>query len=181
MRHALLRCLLAGKVRKPLGEKRRYVHIAGGGGGKHLRIPRPPQTLVPLRAVGWNIHKVPPLPPKYVLPQPVYIGVGAFKAARLFKIAAQHAGGKILRLCLYALHLNIAEAVKGKLRRQHRRTAVRYICIRRPRGAQIGSVYLSVLPQHLAVLKRYAPPLGRAAGKAHKAGKILPEIQHLLA
>jgi hypothetical protein len=51
--------LVRGHVAQPLGEEPGDVHVEGGGGGEDLRVARPAQPLVALRAIRGTSRKFP--------------------------------------------------------------------------------------------------------------------------
>ena len=64
-----------------LGEERRNVHVEGSRADEYLRIARPSQTLIALRAIGWDIKKIALLPPDDIALQLVDQRVGTIELA----------------------------------------------------------------------------------------------------
>lgn len=68
--------------------------IDAGCPAKHLRISRPSQTLIPLRAIGGHIHKIASLPPENIGIQPVDLFISADKMSGAFEIGINCNRGK---------------------------------------------------------------------------------------
>ena len=68
-------CLRVARVLEPLVEEAVHIGIVGGGAAECLRVARPAQTLIALRAVGRDGEVIAALSPKNVGNQPVDIGV----------------------------------------------------------------------------------------------------------
>ena len=117
LRNALFDGLFGGDVAQPFCKEGRDVVVERRRAAEDLRIPRPAEALVALRAVGGKIEEVAPLPPDDVLLQAVYKGVFAGEGARLLHIGVQHEEGEIFGADLVdALDAEIAEAVEGEVR-----------------------------------------------------------------
>jgi hypothetical protein len=50
-------------IHQPFGEKCRHVRIVSGGPDENLGISHPPQSLIPLRTVGWDAQIIAALAP----------------------------------------------------------------------------------------------------------------------
>ena len=117
LRDALFDGLFGGDVAQPFCKEGRDVVVERRRAAENLRIPRPAEALVALRAVGGKIEEVAPLPPHDVLLQAVDKGVLAGEGARLLHIGVQNEEGEIFGAHLVdALDAEIAEAVEGEVR-----------------------------------------------------------------
>ena len=117
LRNALFDGLFGGDVAQPFCKEGRDVVVERRRAAEDLRIPRPAEALVALRAVGGKIEEVAPLPPDDVLLQSVDKGVFAGEGARLLHIGVQDEEGEIFGAHLVdALDAEIAEAVEGEVR-----------------------------------------------------------------
>ena len=72
-------CIL--QVADPFGKERRNVRVEGSRADEYLRIARPSQTLIALRAIGWDIKKIALLPPDDIALQLVDQRVGTIELA----------------------------------------------------------------------------------------------------
>ena len=117
LRNALFDGLFGGDVAQPFCKEGRDVIVERRRAAEDLRIPRPAEALVALRAVGGKIEEVAPLPPDDVLLQAVDKGVFTGEGARLLHIGVQDEEGEIFGAHLVdALDAEIAEAVEGEVR-----------------------------------------------------------------
>jgi len=78
--------LVGGNVTEPLREETRYIEVVCRGRGEHLRVARPAEPLVALRAVGRDVEEVAPLPPHDVVLELVQERVRGLERARLLEV-----------------------------------------------------------------------------------------------
>lgn len=67
MRHAAVASLVGGEIVKPLFKEALSIEIEARRADKHLRVARPAEALVSLRAVGRDIEEIALLTPDYIL------------------------------------------------------------------------------------------------------------------
>ena len=108
--------LLGGHVGHPLIEEGLHVAVERRRAEEDLRVARPAQTLVALRAVGRNIDEVVEHPPLDIRLQPVDERVGRNERTVLGRRRTDRLGDEILgvQLAVDSLHLDVAEAVEGE-------------------------------------------------------------------
>ena len=120
VRDGAVRLLVGRHVAQPLGEEAGHVHVEGGGAGEDLRVARPAQPLVALRAVGGDVHEVAALAPEDVvlelveqsgsstskLPAPGHVGVDHDAGERVERVGSPG----------QPVTVDVAEAVEGEAR-----------------------------------------------------------------
>ena len=97
------------------------IKIAAGGAAEDFRVPRPSQTLIPLRAVNGDVEEVPPLSPDDVFVETVEFGVTALEGAGPVQIRRENNAGHLnifdwIGGELESVNLDIAESVEGECR-----------------------------------------------------------------
>ena len=186
MGHAAVGLLVGAQVAQPLGVERRHVHVVARRSGKHLRVGRPSQALVALRAVGRHVHKVALLPPHDVVLQLVDHGVGALKSARRRRVRVQHDAGQGIqrRLAGQSLDRHVLKALEGKVRREHL-VGVRRAFQDVARGllglAQVLGVQIAFLVQHLGMAQCDLGACRAARLHPHPADHVLAKVKDGLA
>ena len=117
-RDAAARTLIAGDIAEPLREETGDVHVERGGAGEDLRVARPSQTLVALRAVGGHVEEVAALTPHDVVLQLIQQRVGRDELTRLIQVGRHRNPGDRprVRSLRKALHRHVAEAMEREVR-----------------------------------------------------------------
>ena len=181
LRNALFDGLFGGDVAQPFCKEGRDVIVERRRAAEDLRIPRPAEALVALRAVGGKIEEVAPLPPDDVLLQAVYKGVFAGEGARLLHIGVQHEEGEIFGADLVdALDAEIAEAVEGEVRAERLFAACQDVGILRFGAAEVGGVEIALFIEHFGMRERDLLPARAVHRKLHDARGVLAEVDDLL-
>ena len=118
MRNTALRCLVTAQISQPFGKEITRLHQVAGGPAEDLRITRPAQTLVALRAVGRHIDKVTFQPPEDIVVQLVKILIRTTEMACLLHGGMQHDGGEIVQSHLSRIFFDfhVAKALPGEMR-----------------------------------------------------------------
>jgi len=103
---------------QPLAVKGRHVGVVSRRCDINLRVSRPAESLIALRAIRRQIEEIGALRPDDILKQPVHHGIGAFERAGQRGIRLEHNAGDRLeaRLARVARQFHILEPVKSEAR-----------------------------------------------------------------
>ena len=112
--------LICLHVFEPLGVELLRVELIAGRVDEHLRVSGPAKTLVALRAVGRNIHKIALLSPDHVVEQPIQLAIPEFsRPMRRISEQITSRGNSLNVERVKSLYLKISEAVEAQLGLQH--------------------------------------------------------------
>ena len=151
-----------------------------GRGREHLRVARPAETLVPLRAVRGHIKEIAQLPPPSVVHQLIQLGIARLCLQLLFVCGRKRNRREILRMHRHRrFDLGVAEAKEGEHGLHILLHAVGDVTPFRLGGTQIVPIEAALL-QYLARLHIDALPLLQPGMIPQNARHVLSEIQHLL-
>ena len=109
--------LLKAKVGEPLLEEFTNVIVYSGGAAEHLRVSRPAETLVSLRAVRGNVKIVRLLSPDNVMVKLIYLRISADEVSRSLHIRVDNNGAEAVGVDLregILVKSYIAEALEGE-------------------------------------------------------------------
>jgi hypothetical protein len=165
------------QVAQPREPEALRVEEGGCGGRERLRIARPAETLVALRAVRRQRDEVVALRPHHVAVELVELGVGAAEGRPDLLRRADRDPGR--RDDLGADHVGVAEAVEGEHRLEHGLARLgEHVGVGGARRAEGGGVQLVVRAEDLGVPHGDGGAGFAAHGEPHPAGDVLPEVEH---
>ena len=173
--------LVGGKIGKPFCKEALCVKIQARRADEYLRIARPAEALVALRAVGRHIEEVALLPPDHVLKQLVQKWVGAGKISGALHVRVDGDGREVFRRDVFRtarepVDADVAEAVECQLRLIALRAVfaeIKVFCLCR---AVVFRVEVPVFVQNLRVRKLHGFALDTVQRDLHIARQILAEI-----
>ena len=167
----------SARSREPAPPERLGVEQRGARRHEGLRVARPAEPLVALRAVRGHGHEVVPLRPRHVLVQPVQRAVAALerRAPRGVTADRHDLGVEELRL---RLDLGVLEPVERERRLEHGHGVVReHPRVGRPGAPQRAQVERPVRLQDLGVPDRDDGPPRPAHGQPDVARDVLPAVE----
>ena len=176
--------LVGGEVAQPVREEAGDVEVERGRAREHLRVARPAEPLVALRAVGRHADEVALLPPHDVVVELVEHRVGAGEGAGARHVGVHDDAGDRFRRrrAWQPFDLHEAEAVEGEVRLEGLLgAATQRVAVRLLRGAKVGRVEVAVLVEHLGVLELDRRAGGSRDAEPHPADHVLPHVVHGLA
>ena len=180
---AALRHLVCGEVVQPLAHEPVHVVVIGGRLAEDLRVARPAQAFIPLRAVRRHVEEIAALPPKHVGEELIQLGIRAGDMARPADGGVHGNRRKLLRA--YVLHAlrpfrqaNHPKAVEREARMIDVHPFLAGVADFRLRRAVVFVVEVAVPVKHLGVLDEHLVPLLRRDGERHIAGHLLTEVHH---
>ena len=182
VRHAAAEdALLRAHIPKVLAIERGHVERLARGLRDRLRVARPAEALVPLRAVGGDFEEIVLHPPDGVAEEPVDLLTARRDLAGLRHIAAQVYCLKPVRLHRrVAVDFHIAEAEEGEMRSHEALRPVGDVGKLRLRRAVVVMVELAVL-QNLPRRQRDFDVLRQPRVEHHPAGQVLLEVEDQVA
>ena len=153
MGHAAVAPLVGGEIAKPLFKEALNVEIEARRADKHLRVARPAEALVSLRAVGRDIEEVALLTPYYILEKSVHRLIRALEVPRAADIRVYNYRREILFFYLIrpVLKADIAKTEEGQRAFICVLLAVAgefYLCAG---GAVVGVIEIAVAVERLTV------------------------------
>ena len=168
--------LLGLHVQHPLLQEAAHVEVVAGGGGEHGDVAGPAHALVPLGAVGGDIHKVGLGAPADVGLELVEHLIGAGEAAVVVQVGVEGGGGDVDVLRVNALHAHIAEAHVGEPGGVGLRPVHAGVLDAGLGGAEKGGVQGAVRVENLGVADHNLLALPAPDVQPDHTGEILAEV-----
>ena len=183
MRHTAVASLVGGEVAKPLFKEALNIEIEARRADKHLRVTRPAEALVSLRAVGRDIEGIALLTPDYIFEKLVHRLVRALEITRAADIRVYNYRREILFFYLIrpVLKADISKAEEGERAFIYVLLAVANELYLRVRRAIIGVIEIAVAVKRLAVGDCRLRTGSAFYPELDIARHILPEVNDRLA
>ena len=183
MRHAAVASLVGGEIVKPLFKEALSIEIEARRADKHLRVARPAEALVSLRAVGRDIEEIALLTPDYIFEKLVHRLVRALEITRAADIRMDDDRREILffHLIRPVLKADISKAEKGECAFIYVLLTVANELYLRVRRAVVGVVEVAVAVKRLAVGDCRLRTGSTFYPELDIARHILPEVNDRLA
>ena len=174
--------LFEEQVVHELRVERGAVHVEAGGAGEDLRVARPAEALVALRAVRGHVEEVAFLAPERVREEAVDEGVRGLDRAGAFEVGVDDERLEVRGVHRFgeSLELDVAEAVEREMRADGADAAVGGERVLGLGGAEVVAVEIALL-EDFADLEAPGGARGRAVDDFDPSRELLFEIEDGLA